>query len=347
MTDSSYISAQHDYGSDKIMIWERPVAGGARSLRVVDPPRYFYVPDEDGTYLSITGVKLRKEVFDTEDDFKFARKKYPLSFESDIRPEARALMDNYYDRPTPIVHYAFLDIEVDYDPKLGWSSPENPYAPINAITIYQSWTGQYLTYAVPPKGWKDDGTFQTKIKLMWQDSKLDFEPNVVLCKNEHDLLLYMLGDIEDADIISGWNSEFFDNPYIVKRLEKVLGKRAPAGMCFKGAKPPEERIVNRFGTPAITYTLYGRTHLDYLDLFKKFTFEGRVSYSLANIAAEELDVPKLDYPGTLAELYHGTYVPDTTNETWDTATARKDKLESLNVKRALLLQEIGKRGLSL
>jgi DNA polymerase elongation subunit (family B) len=271
-------------------------------------PRYFYVPDPDGEYTTITDVKVKKLVFDTRDEFEDAKKRYRVRFESDFQPEARLLMDEYYGRPTPIVHYAFLDIEVDYSAKIGWSSPENPYAAINAIPIYQSWTGKYLTYAVPPKGWdKDEPKLQAEIKRLWAEHKIGFEPDVTICKNERELLLYMLGDIEDADIISGWNSEFFDNPYIIKRLDRVLGKRGMSAMSFKGAAPPKEKVVNRFGSPAITYTLYGRTHLDYLDLFKKFTFEGRVSYSLANIAADELDTPKLDYPGTLEQLYNNDF----------------------------------------
>lgn len=311
MSSNSYISAVHDLEADKILIWERPIAGGERTMRMIDAPRYFYVPDENGPYMSITNVKLKKLVFDTEDEFKETAKRSSMKFElfeSDVRPLARALMDEYYGRETPIIHYAFLDIEVDYSSKIGFSSPENPYAPINAITIYQSWTGQYLTYAVPPKAFKDKASFQEKIEAMWKEHALGFTPNVVLCDSERDLLLYMLGDIEDADIVSGWNSEFFDLPYIIKRLERVLGSKAPAYMCFKGAKPPKERMVNRFGSPAITFSLHGRSHLDYLDLFKKFTFEGRTSYSLGNIAAEELDIPKLDYEGTLEQLYHNDFI---------------------------------------
>ncbi len=345
MTQNSYISAVHDYDTDKILVWERPIEGGERVLRTYDAPRYFYVPDENGDYKSITGVKLKKLVAGTEDEHRETIKRYPMRFESDVKPLARVLMDIYYGRPTPVVNYAFLDIEVDYSSKIGFSSPENPYAPINAITIYQSWTGKYLTYAVPPKGFKDYANFQAKIKVMWEEHKLGFEPNVELCANERELLLKMLADIDDADIISGWNSEFFDIPYIVKRLDRVLGKKAPAYMCFKGAKPPRERMVNRFGSPSITYTLHGRTHLDYLDLFKKFTFEGRTSYSLANIAGEELDVPKLEYEGTLEQLYNGTHRPNVSGLTWEDTEKIDSRMEKLNRQRELIRQEIERRKL--
>lgn len=312
MSDKSYISVYHDRKLDKILIWERPIEGGERTLRMLPASWYFYVPDDEGTFTTITGVKVSRKDFANSKEFREARDLHKQKFESDVRPDARALMDNYYGVPTPRVHYAFVDIEVDYSSKIGWSSPENPYAAINAVTIYQSWTGEYNTYVVPPKGWKGHETFEADIAASWAEHKLGFKPNVTLCADERELLLYMLGDLEDADIVSGWNSEFFDIPYIIKRLSRILGEKAVAAMSFKGAAPPEERIVQRFGSPAITFTLYGRTHLDYLDLFKKFTFEGRVSYSLANIASEELDIPKIDYEGTLEQLYKNDFVHFTT-----------------------------------
>ena len=305
MTQANYVGSYHDWDTDTIMVWERDEGG--RKVVAHHAPHYFYVEDENGEHQSIFGHKLKKLDFDSGDELKAVARQYGQKFESDIRPEAKVLMNEYYDRPVPKVHFAFVDIEVDYNSAIGFSSPENPYAPINAVTVYQSWTGEYWTYAVPPRGWKDDGTFQDKIAAMWEEHKLGFKPNVVICRNEVELLTAMLDDIQSADIISGWNSEYFDLPYIMKRLERVLPKLTHK-MCFLGCRPPRENTVERFGSPAIVYQLNGRTHLDYMDLFKKFTFEGRQSYSLGNIAAEELDVPKLDYDGTLEQLYNRDFV---------------------------------------
>lgn len=306
---NTYISAHHDRKTDDILVWERPVGGGARVLKRHRADWYFYVPDENGEKLTITGERVSKRSFETREEFEAGLKVFKRRFESDVQPLARFLMERYYGLPTPVPYYAFFDIEVDYDSKKGFSSPENPYAPINAVTIYQSWSNKYLTYAVPPKKWRmTQQEFKQKIEASWAENKLGFIPHVELCKNEAELLAKLVEAIEEADIISGWNSEFFDNPYVVKRLERLFGKRGTAFMCFDGAPPPMAREVDRFGSKALTYTLYGRSHLDYLDLFKKFTFEGRTSYSLANIAAEELDVPKLDYDGTLEELYNNDFV---------------------------------------
>ncbi|WP_407305567.1 3'-5' exonuclease [Acinetobacter sp.] len=344
LTQGNYVGSYYDWDTDTVIVWERDETG--RKPVAYHAPWYFFVEDENGDHQSIFGSKLKKLTFDSQDEMKQAARLYGKKFESDIRPEAKVLMNEYYGRPTPMLNFAFLDIEVDYNSEIGFSSPENPYAPINAVTVFQSWTNEYWTYAVPPKGWKDDGTFQDKIKAMWDEHKLGFKPNVVLCANERELIVALVEDIQSADIISGWNSEFFDLPYIIKRILRVQPKLVDK-MCFIGCKPPKENTVERFGSPAIVYSLNGRTHLDYMDLFKKFTFEGRVSYSLGNIAAEELDIPKLDYDGTLEELYNGTHRPNVASMTWEDAEQLPEEIQRLNAKRELLRQEIEKRGLKL
>lgn len=296
----SYVGAVFDYDTDKVMVWERD--GATRTVRAFDPPRYFYVPDENGSFKSIYGDTLKKLSFDNAEEFNQAIKQYANKFESDIPPLFKVLMDEYYNVAVPHIHYAFLDIEVDYKSVLGFSSPENPYAPINAVTIYQSWTEKYLTYAVPPKDW--DGTLPTIEQQ--EELGFSFTLNLTICKDEKELLGHIVNDIQSADIISGWNSEFFDLPYIIKRLERVAPKLLQK-MCFTGCRPPKLKMVERFGAEQVVYALQGRTHLDYLDLFKKFTFEGRTSYSLANIANDELNIPKLDYEGTLEQLYNNDF----------------------------------------
>lgn len=339
----SYVGAAFDYSSDKVLVWERTEEG--RQVFQYDPPRYFYVLDDDGQYTSIHGDKLSRLDFDTDEEFRQAARRYNgKTFESDIAPMWRVLMDEYYEAKIPDVHYALLDIENDYSSLLGYATIANPYAPINAVTIYQSWTKEYKVYAVPPPNWEGESTFDEEVRQSAIKHKVGFTPKVVLCRTERELLSHLVNDIQDADIISGWNSEFFDIPYIIKRLKETIPHLVNK-MSFVGARPPREGTVNRFGQPEIVYKLSGRTHLDYLDLFKKFTFEGRTSYSLANIAANELDIPKLDYDGTLEELYKGTNFPPVDGKTWEDAEALPQEIDQLNLKRAILLEEIKKRGL--
>lgn len=300
----SYVGAYYNYDTDAVMVWERSENG--RKITAHYAPWYFYVPDENGEHTSIYGDKLKRLDFESKAEFEAACRAHNKKFESDISPLYKVLMDEYYDLPIPDVHYAFYDIEVDTKATLGWATPENPYAPINAVTIWQSWTKNYLTYAVPPKGGVPVD-FEEKFAALWEEHraeyKLGVKPTIVFCSSEAELLSRKVDDFQDADIISGWNSEFFDLPYSMKRIERVSPKLADK-MSFIGCKPPKAGTVVRFGSPALTYSLNGRTHLDSLDLFKKFTFEGRTSYSLESIASDELGVSKLHYDGTLEQLYN-------------------------------------------
>ena len=304
MSEKNYISCIQDYKSGNVMVWERDITGGPRTLKLHNPPMYFYVPDDAGEYTTITKQKVKKLVFTNSEEYQSAIRRYQVKFESDIRPDSRILMNEYFGRATPIVNYSFLDIEVDYDSEKGWATIENPYAEINAITIYQSWTKSYVCLAVPPKNWNGAETFEQDIIDFAKENNMGFIPKFVICRNERELLTKLIEAIDDADIISGWNSDFFDNPYIIKRLEKVFGVKGPMKMCFPGAGMPRLNMVEQFGNQEITYDLKGRTHIDFMAAFKKFTFEGRTSYSLANIAAEELDIDKIDTGITLQELYN-------------------------------------------
>lgn len=301
------VAALRDH-KDMLRVWER-TPDGKRIYKDHKKPYYFYTPDPDGPYTSIFGDKLVRHDFDTKDSFDAAVNRERECFESDIPPLFKFLMDTYYQAPIPKLNLAFLDIEVDYQPELGFSSPSNPYAPINAITIWQSWCNEYITLVVPPKGWTGEDTFQALLKSEKDQFGIGDILNVLVCRNEKELLQATIELIDDADIISGWNSEFFDLPYLVQRIERVLGRHAVGRLSLPGAQFPQERLVKRFGTEEKTYTLYGRTHLDLLELFKKFTFEGRTSYALGNILAEEVDIRKLTYDGSLHQLYNGTWLP--------------------------------------
>lgn len=181
---------------------------------------------------------------------------------------------------------------------VGFSSVENPYAPINAVAIYNMWEQASYVLAVPPPGW-DASTF---------DQSLHKLAKIIFCKDERELLDRMLHLMYDADVISGWNSAKFDIPYIAKRLE-MYGKEMFNRLSFPNAKPPQYReFVDNYGKPCTTVDISGRIHLDYMELFKKYEMSQRSSYSLENIAAEILPkLPKLDYTGTLARLYRDDF----------------------------------------
>jgi DNA polymerase elongation subunit (family B) len=306
----SYVGAAYDYDTDKVLVWERDSSG--RHLKEWKAEHYFFVPAEDGEFKGLDGRPLKRLDFTSASELQEAVRRHGWHerYESDIPPLFKCLMNNYYDLPVPVVHYALIDIEVDYKSSIGFAGPTNAYAPISAVTIYQSWTNQYLMFFVPPmvNGGRAQLTPQEIqgyiIELAERgDLRRGAVPEVTICSHELELLRLMVDAIQDADIISGWNSDFFDLPYIIERLKLQLPRLVPK-LCFQGARPPKEKLVERFGSQEKTYTLYGRTHLDYLQLFDKFTFEGRESYSLGNILQEEIGLSKLHYEGTLEQLYH-------------------------------------------
>lgn len=326
LESKNYVAAWVDYSSDNIIVLERDSEGTLFRKKFL-PPYYFYVEDEQGEYTSLFDNKLSLVEFASKEEYHAAiqhcRDNNIRTFESDIPPLKRILMDRYYDIPAPLIHHAFLDIEVDYKQSLGFAGPQNPYGPINAVTIYQSWTNKFLTYVLPPMV---DGVLWTNIPgnsvdvLNAEITKLVVEgllrkdkiPEIVICKTEYELLNYLLIAIEDADIISGWNSEFYDIPYIAERLLLAGGKNMLARLERSDKADeypciPKKEMVDKFGTPEPVYKFRRRSHLDYMKLFQKFTFEGRVSYALGNILEEEVGMGKLEYAGTLEQMYHNEF----------------------------------------
>jgi DNA polymerase elongation subunit (family B) len=280
---------------------------GNRVVRSYAAPYYFYVEDSKGEFTSLYGKKLKRLDFDSRDEFKRALDFNKTKYESDLNPLDKILMQHYYDRAAPKLRIGLFDIEVDYDDEIGFSTVRDPYAPINAITVYIPDRQKYITIAVPPKWYLELHGTDTSALSKYGDPLPEFA-DIGFYATERDLLLQFLNIIDDLDVLSGWNSDFFDIPYIIQRILRVLGKHHAKRMCFEGCQEPQEREVEHFGSMEITYNLSGRVHLDYLNLFKKFTFGGRESYSLAAIAEEELDIPKLHYDGTLANLYTADFV---------------------------------------
>jgi DNA polymerase elongation subunit (family B) len=109
--------------------------------------------------------------------------------------------------------------------------------------------------------------------------------------------------IEDSDVMTGWNSEGYDIPYMVNRVTRVMSKDDTRKFCLMG-QLPKPRTYERFGKEEQTYDLVGRIHLDYLQLYKKYNYESRHSYKLDAIGEMEVGENKTQYEGTLDQLYN-------------------------------------------
>jgi len=101
--------------------------------------------------------------------------------------------------------------------------------------------------------------------------------------------------IEDntPEVVTGWNIELYDIPYLTRRLDRVLGEKLKKRFSPWGLVTEDEIWIA--GRKHITYDVGGVTQLDYLNLYKKFTYKAQESYRLDHIANVELGQKKLDH----------------------------------------------------
>lgn len=289
----SYIDALFDREHDRIHVVER--RDGKRQYREYPANYVFYYDDPRGKFQSIYGTPVSR--FSTRNNKEFRKEVRAQSgrqiYESDINPIFRCFEENYKDQDAPTLHTAFFDIEVGFDAVRGFSPVTDPFNPITAISVYLNWLEQLVTLVVAPRHMSEETA---------REICAEFE-NTVLCESESEMLKMFLDLIEDADILSGWNSEGYDIPYTVNRITRVLTKDDTRKFCLWG-QFPKKRMFERFGAENETYDLVGRVHMDYMQLYRKYTYEERHSYSLDAIAEYELGERKTQFEGTLDQLYN-------------------------------------------
>ena len=168
-----------------------------------------------------------------------------------------------------------LDIEVSSEQ--GFPDVESCQEEILAITIQDYTTKKITTWGVKP--------FDNKQKNVTYHH----------CPSEYQLLSsfieYWMVDV--PDVVTGWNIQFYDIPYICKRLNRVLGEKLMKRFSNWGLVSQGE--VFKHGRKHTTFDIGGLTQLDYLDLYRKFTYKAQESYRLDYIAEVELGQKKLDH----------------------------------------------------
>ena len=168
-----------------------------------------------------------------------------------------------------------LDIEVASEQ--GFPDVESCSEEILAISIQDYTTKQIITWGSKPfKNNRKDVTYHH-------------------CPTEHQLLSsfinYWMEDV--PDVITGWNIQLYDIPYIARRIQRVLGEKLMKRLSPWGLVSEGETYIK--GRRHITFDVGGVTQLDYLDLYKKFTYKAQESYRLDYIAQVELGQKKLDH----------------------------------------------------
>ena len=289
----SYIDAFFDRNHDIIRVVERKE--GKRIYKEY-PIRYtFFYEDANGKFRSIYGNTLSRIVSKNTKDFhkELAINRNKKLFESDINPIFQCLSANYLNHDAPKLNVAFFDIEADFDPEKGFADPSDPFMPVTAITVYLQWINSMVTFALIPK----------TLNMEQAREQTKHIENLYLYDREADMLQAFLDIIEDVDVLSGWNSEGYDMPYLVNRVSKVLSKDDTRRFCL-WSQMPKKRTFEKYGREQETYDLVGRVHIDSLELYRKYTYEERHTYRLDAIGEMELGEKKTVYEGTLDQLYN-------------------------------------------
>lgn len=287
-----YVDARFDKKLEKLQVVER--VSGKRVFQTIDPDWHFYIDDPDGKDTTIYGTSVRRITPRSVAERGSLRNKfYQRQWESDVNVIHRCLEQKYPTGDAPRLNVTFFDIETAFDRKRGYAEPMDAFNPITAISLYNEWEDKLVCLAVPPR----------TLSLEEADKIASQVPNVYICETEKLLLSLFLKLIEDSDVLSGWNSELYDIPYTINRVTRMLGKQETRKFCLWNQLPAIRRF-ERFGREETTYDITGRLHLDYLELYKKYSYEEKPSYKLDSIAKAELNEHKVPYDGTLDQLYN-------------------------------------------
>lgn len=289
-----YTSIYYDSKQQKIHVWGDGQHNDA-GYQVHDHVPYAYVLDPRGEYVTIDGHKCKKTKKWSPDAEKMG-----LAFEYDVPATTRYIIDNYldHDDPSPDVKTLFLDIEVVKGDR--FSTVEAAENVVNAITYRV--TGDPVYRCLLLDEFRPPSKFDRKVDIRDDKGKpvYQIDTHTETFRTERDLLRKFIAEYVNLghSIITGWNVEFFDMPYLFNRLVNLFDYN------FARNLSPDARLVERkhlgYGQ---TVNIAGVTILDYLNMYKKFTYSEQSNYRLDTIARAELGRGKIQYDGSLDDLY--------------------------------------------
>jgi DNA polymerase elongation subunit (family B) len=210
--------------------------------------------------------------YDGVENFKiYGNDRYVYQYISDKYPEDEIKFD--------ISKIKLVTLDIETTSENGFPDPRSCDEEILLITIQDYSTKQIITWGTGPFN-----NTQSNVKY-------------IECSSEYDLLNKFMYYWDQPDhlpeVITGWNIQFFDIPYICGRLSRVLGEKRARSFSPWGLITQNEVYVNN--RQQVCYDIGGITQLDYLDLYKKFTYKAQESYRLDYIAEVELNQKKLDH----------------------------------------------------
>ena len=246
----------------------------------------YYKLDPKGQYETLDGKRVSKTYTCDKND--------PLTYyEIDIPMETRVLVDAYKDLDdAPEFHnVVFLDIECEIGGALTTEYIKSAPMKITSISIYDVTLKKYYCLILDEK---------KQLQPTQEDNK-----EIIPCDNEIDLLSRFISLWIDADptIVSGWNSEFFDMPYLYHRICKVLGEDQAKKLSPLGIISTQDFFNKKTQTNESVVNIAGVNHLDYMLLHKKFIMKQESSYKLGDIGEKYVKLGKVDYEGSLDKLF--------------------------------------------
>jgi len=184
-------------------------------------------------------------------------------------------------------HIRIFTIDIETAAENGFPDIETADQEILLISIKDSYTGRITVFGSRPFDNKDSGVHY-----------LHFNTEVGLLKG---FLNYWISNF--PDVITGWNVQLFDMPYIIKRIDRIIGEKESKMISPWNSILYREIYIK--GRKQIAYDISGVSCLDYLELYKKFTYTNQESYRLDHIANVELGQKKLDHSefDTFKEFY--------------------------------------------
>ena len=218
--------------------------------------------------------------YDEVENFKiYGNDRYVYQYISEKYPEEHIQFD--------IKKIRLVTIDIEVAAESGFPDVENVAEELLLISLQDYATKKVTTFGSRPFVNKD--------------------PNVtyILCDDEVHLLRSFLAYWRKnlPEVITGWNSQMYDIPYLAGRINRILGEKSMKDLSPWGLVSQDEVYIS--GRKNITYDIGGVTQLDYLDLYKRFTYTNQESYRLDYIANYELGEKKLDHDeyDTFREFY--------------------------------------------
>jgi DNA polymerase elongation subunit (family B) len=256
-------------------------------------PSLFVSSNKQSDYKTLDGRNLRRVMPGTIADCRQFVQQYEDVEEFEIHGNTRYLYQ-YINEKYPENEIKFdsslirvFTIDIETAAENGFPNIESADQEILLISIRDSFTNRITVWG--------SKSFST------QDRQVDY----IHCNDETKLLSCFLGWWQEnyPDVITGWNVQLFDIPYICRRLDRILGEKQTK--LLSPWKLISDREIYIKGRKQIAYDIPGISCLDYLELYKKFTYTNQESYRLDHIAFVELEQKKLDHSefDTFKEFY--------------------------------------------